>query len=44
MEIGPVKVEIERKKIIISFNILPLSKDKAVLGILFFKEFNLKID
>ena len=44
MEIGPVGVEIKGRKIIISFNILPLGKDKAVLGILFFKEFNLKIN
>ena len=39
-----VKVEIKGRKIIISFNILLLSKDKVVLGILFLKEFNLKIN
>ena len=44
MEIRPVKVEIKGRKIIISFNILLLGKDKVVLGILFFKEFNLKIN
>ncbi len=44
MEIGLVKVEIKRRKIIISFNILLLGKDKAVLSILFLKEFNLKIN
>ena len=44
METGPVKVEIKGRKIIISFNILLLDKDKAVLRILFLKEFNLKID
>ena len=44
MEIGPVKVEIKGRKIITSFNILPLSKDKVVLGMLFLKEFNLKIN
>ena len=44
METGPVKVEIKRRRIIISFNILLLGKDKAVLGILFFKEFNLRIN
>ena len=44
METGPVKVEIKRQRISISFNILPLSKDKAVLGIPFLKEFNLKIN
>ena len=41
---GLVKVEIKGRKIIISFNILLLGKDKAVLGILFLKEFNLRIN
>ena len=44
IETGLVKVEIKGKKIIISFNILLLGKDKAVLGILFLREFNPKID
>ena len=44
IETGLVKVEIKERKIIISFNILPLGKDKVVLGILFLKEFNLKIN
>src|SRR6266568_6888407 len=44
METGLVKVEIKGQKISISFNILPLGKDKAVLGILFLKEFNLRIN
>ena len=44
METGPVKVEIKRRKIIISFNILLLGKDKVVLKMLFLKEFNLKIN
>ena len=44
METGLVEVEIKGRKIIVSFNILPLGKDKAVLGMLFFKEFNLKIN
>ena len=44
MEIGLVKVEIKRRKIITFFNILLLGKDKAVLGILFLKEFNLRIN
>ena len=34
-KIGPVKLEIEGKNVVISFNVLPLKKDKAVLGILF---------
>ena len=44
MEIGPVKIEIKGQRINISFNILPLGKDKAVLKILFLKEFNPRID
>jgi len=44
METGPVKVKIKGKKVIIFFNILLLGKDKVVLGILFLKEFNLKIN
>ena len=44
METGPVKVEIKGRKIITSFNILPLGKDRAVLRIPFLKEFNLRIN
>ena len=44
METGLVKVEIEGRKVVTSFNILLLGKDKAVLGILFLKEFNPKIN
>ena len=44
METELVKVEIKGKKVIISFNILLLGKDKVVLGILFLKEFNPKIN
>ena len=44
METGLVKVEIKRQKIVISFNILLLGKDKAVLKIPFLKEFNPKIN
>ena len=39
-----IEVKVKGKKIIITFNILLLGKDKVVLGILFLKEFNLKID
>jgi len=35
IETGLVRVEIKRKEVITSFNILLLGKDKAVLGILF---------
>ena len=34
-ETGPVKVTIKKWKIVISFDVLPLGKDEAVLGILF---------
>ena len=44
METRPIKVEIKGQRISISFNILPLGKDKAVLGILFLREFNPKIN
>ena len=44
MEIGPVKVKIKGRRIIISFNILLLSKDKTVLKMPFLKEFNLRIN
>ena len=44
METGPVKVEIKGRKIVTSFNILLLGKDKAVLGMLFLREFNLRIN
>ena len=44
IEIGLIKVEIKGRKIVISFNILLLGKDKAVLEILFLREFNLKIN
>jgi len=33
LEIGPVIIKIEGKKVIINFDILPLGNDKAVLGI-----------
>jgi len=43
-ETGLVKIEIKEQKAVISFNILLLGKDKAVLGIPFLQEFNPKID
>ena len=43
-EMGPVKIEIEKWKVVVSFNVLLLGKDKAVLGMLFLQEFNPKID
>ena len=41
---GLVKIELEGQEIVILFNILLLGKDKVVLGILFLREFNLKIN
>ena len=44
MQTRLVKVKIEGRKTSVSFNILLLGKDKVVLGMPFFKEFNLRID
>ena len=41
---GPVEIEVKGRKVTISFNVLPLGKDKAVLGIPFLREFNLKVN
>ena len=41
---GLVRVEIKGREVITSFNILLLGKDKAVLGMLFLKEFNPRIN
>ena len=41
---GPVEIELKGREIVILFNILLLGKDKAVLGIPFLREFNLKIN
>jgi len=35
LKTGPVKIEIKGQKVVVSFNILPLGKDKAVLEMLF---------
>jgi len=43
-ETGPMELELERKRIVISFNVLPLRKDKAILGILFLQEYNPRIN
>ena len=40
----PIKVMIKGQEVIISFDVLLLGKDEAVLRILFLQEFNLKID
>jgi len=44
LKTGPVEIEIEGWKVVVLFDVLPLGKDKAVLGIPFLQEFNLKID
>jgi len=44
LEIGLVTIRIERKEIIMNFNILPLGNDKAVLGMPWLQEYNLKIN
>jgi len=41
---GPVKIEIKKQKVVVSFNVLLLGKNEAILKILFLQEFNLKID
>ena len=41
---GPIKVTIKGQEIVISFDILLLGKDKAVLGMLFLQKFNPKIN
>jgi len=41
---GPVELEIKGQKVVVLFNVLSLGKDKAVLGMPFLQEFNLKID
>jgi len=41
---GPVKIEIKGWKVVISFDVLLLGKDEAVLGMPFLQEFNPKID
>jgi len=43
-ETGPMKVEIEGQNIVVFFDVLLLRKDKAVLRILFLREYNLKIN
>ena len=44
LKTGLVGIKVKERKIIVTFNILLLGKDKVVLGILFLKEFNLRIN
>ena len=39
-----MELRIKRQTVIINFNILPLGKNKAVLKMAYFREYNLKID
>ena len=41
---GPIEIEIERQKLVVLFNVLPLGKNKAVLKMLFLQKFNPKIN
>ena len=40
----PLELKIEGQRVIISFNILPLGNDKAVLGMPWLQEYNPKIN
>ena len=44
LETGLVELEIEGKHIVMSFNVLLLRKNKAVLGMPFLREYNPKIN
>ena len=44
LKMGLVELELEKRHIIMSFNVLPLGKDKAVLRMPFLQEYNPKID
>ena len=44
LETGLVGLEIEGRYVVVSFDVLLLGKDKAVLGMPFLWEYNLKID
>ena len=44
LEIGPIQLTIKGRQIKISFNILLLGRDKAILGMPQLQEYNLKIN
>jgi hypothetical protein len=44
LEIGLVQVNIKRYNVMVNFNVLLLGQDKAVLGIIWLREYNLKIN
>jgi hypothetical protein len=44
LKTGPVQVNIKRRNVIVNFNILLLGQDEAVLGMIWLREYNLKIN
>ena len=44
LKIKPIQINIKGRSITVNFNILPLGLNKAVLGIILLKEYNLKIN
>ena len=44
LKTGPMELKIKGKRIVVSFNVLLLRKDKAVLGMPFLREYNPRID
>jgi len=44
LKIGPIELELERKHIIVLFNVLLLGRDEAVLGMPFLQKYNPRID
>ena len=44
LKIGPIQLTIKGRLVRIFFNILPLGKDKAILGMPQLQEYNLKVN
>ena len=44
LKTGLIRLKIEGRHVVMSFNILLLGKNKAVLGMLFLQDYNPKID
>jgi len=44
LKIGPMELEIKRRHVVMSFDVLLLGKNKAVLRMLFLQEYNPKIN
>ena len=43
-KIGLMELEVKGRHVVVSFDVLPLGKDKAVLGMPFLRDYNLRID